>query len=175
MWKSLKSQGTTPPPHWCGGWCVCVWRLTSPTATGITHISTGGEGPTRRLNMELDLQSLFGLHCTPVLIGWDPSTPTPHPCSWAHIRERYCVIQDRRHLFVIPCTDPSPLQKFHTDSQRELKRSRGQIVFALLIFSFFGLKYTHIQETIFRWHTYTTLHSKTPTPTFPLISSFHQL
>ena len=28
-----------------------------------------------RLNMELDLQSLFGLLCTAVLIGWDPSTP----------------------------------------------------------------------------------------------------
>ena len=28
--------------------------------------------PTSRLNMELDLQSLFGLLCTAVLIGWDP-------------------------------------------------------------------------------------------------------
>jgi hypothetical protein len=27
--------------------------------------------------MELDLQSLFGLLCTPVLIGWDPVTPYP--------------------------------------------------------------------------------------------------
>ncbi len=37
-----------------------------------------------RLNMELDLQSLFGLHftwcvhCTAVLIGWDPASPPSH-------------------------------------------------------------------------------------------------
>ncbi len=31
-----------------------------------------------RLNMELDLQSLFGFLCTAaVLIGWDPATPPP--------------------------------------------------------------------------------------------------
>ncbi len=37
------------------------------------------------LNIELDLQSLFGLHvCTAVLIGWDP-----FPRIWAHIRGRY--------------------------------------------------------------------------------------
>ncbi len=42
--------------------------------------------------MELDLQSLFGLMCTAVLIGWDPATsPPPHPSPriWAHIRGRY--------------------------------------------------------------------------------------
>ncbi len=27
------------------------------------------------LNMELDLQSLFGLLCTAILIGWDPAVP----------------------------------------------------------------------------------------------------
>jgi hypothetical protein len=31
--------------------------------------TTRGEGWTHRLNMELDLQSLFGLLCTAVLIG----------------------------------------------------------------------------------------------------------
>ncbi len=40
-----------------------------------------------RLNMELDLRSLFGLLCTTVLIGWDPATP-PFPRTWAHIRGR---------------------------------------------------------------------------------------
>ncbi len=30
-----------------------------------------------RLNMKLDLQSLFGLLCTAVLIGWDPRNPPP--------------------------------------------------------------------------------------------------
>jgi hypothetical protein len=38
-----------------------------------------------RLNMDLDLQSLFGLMCTAVLIGWDPATP-PYPRIWARIR-----------------------------------------------------------------------------------------
>jgi hypothetical protein len=49
------------------------------------------EATTHRLDMELYLQSLFGLLCTAVLIGWDPAT-TPPPSSpriWAHIRGRY--------------------------------------------------------------------------------------
>ncbi len=46
--------------------------------------------------MEIDLQSLFGLLCTAVLIGWDPATPPPP--IWAHIWGRYWFSQDRRHL-----------------------------------------------------------------------------
>ncbi len=42
-----------------------------------------------RLNMELDLQSLFRLLCTAVLIVWDPAT-TLHPRIWAHIYEGAC-------------------------------------------------------------------------------------
>ncbi len=38
--------------------------------------------------MELDLQSLFGLLCTAVLIGRAPSTTLPLPHIWAHIRGR---------------------------------------------------------------------------------------
>jgi hypothetical protein len=38
--------------------------------------------------MESDLQSLFGLLCTHVLIGRDPATP-PLPRIWAHIGGRY--------------------------------------------------------------------------------------
>jgi hypothetical protein len=41
-----------------------------------------------RLNMKLDLQSLFGLLCTAVLIVWDFVTP-PSPSIWAHLRGRY--------------------------------------------------------------------------------------
>ncbi len=37
--------------------------------------------------MELDLQSLFGLLCTAVLIGWDPATPSHH--IRAQIQGRY--------------------------------------------------------------------------------------
>ncbi len=42
-----------------------------------------------RSNMELDLQSFFGLLCTTVLIGRDPATPPPPLRIWAHIRVRY--------------------------------------------------------------------------------------
>ncbi len=54
-----------------------------------------------RLNMELDLQNLFGLLCTAVLIGWDSATSPlpPHPGSYTRA---LLVSQDRRHLFVTP-------------------------------------------------------------------------
>ncbi len=39
-----------------------------------------------RLNMEFDLNSLFGLLCTAVLDVWDPTTP---PRILGHIRGRY--------------------------------------------------------------------------------------
>ncbi len=54
--------------------------------------------------MELDLQSLFGLLFTAVLIGWDPAThPFPHLGSytWALLSS-----QDRRHLFITPWKSP---------------------------------------------------------------------
>ncbi len=54
--------------------------------------------------MELDLQNLFGLLCTAVLIGWGPATPPP-PCIWDYIRGRYCMVsvgQDGRHFFETP-------------------------------------------------------------------------
>jgi hypothetical protein len=54
-----------------------------------------------RVNMELDLLSLFGHHvqCTAVLIGRDPATPPPYLGSYAM---ELLVSQDRRHLFVTP-------------------------------------------------------------------------
>ncbi len=45
--------------------------------------------PTHRLNMELDLQSLFGLHVHSSLA--DTTQPPPSSRIWAHIRERYTV------------------------------------------------------------------------------------
>ncbi len=53
------------------------------------------------LNMELDLQSLFGLLFTAVLIGLDPAKPLlpPHLGSFS---KALLVSQDRRHLFVTP-------------------------------------------------------------------------
>ncbi len=58
----------------------------------------------QRLYMELDLQSLFGLHvqwCTAVLIGWDPATPPPPPYLGSYTRA-LLVSQDRWHFFVAP-------------------------------------------------------------------------
>ncbi len=55
-----------------------------------------------RLSIELDLQILFGLLCTAVLIGWEPATP-PLPPHLGSYKSALLVIQDRRHLFVTPC------------------------------------------------------------------------
>ncbi len=52
--------------------------------------------------MELDLQSLFGLLCTAVLIGWDPATP-PFPPHLGSYTRALLVSQKRPHLFVTPC------------------------------------------------------------------------
>jgi hypothetical protein len=57
----------------------------------------------QRLNMELDLQYLYGLLCTAVLIGCHPSPP-PHLASYTR---SLLVSQARRHLFVTPCSQSS--------------------------------------------------------------------
>ncbi len=52
--------------------------------------------------MELDLQSLFGLLRTAVLIGWEPAIPhPPPPPALGSYTRALLVSQDRRHLFVI--------------------------------------------------------------------------
>ncbi len=52
-----------------------------------------------RLNIELDIQSLFWLLCTAVLIGRDPANPPPPPI-FGLIYEGAIGQQDRRHLSV---------------------------------------------------------------------------
>ncbi len=52
-----------------------------------------------RLSMVLDLQSLFGLLCTAVLIGRDTATP-PFPLHMGSYNRALLVSKDRRHLFV---------------------------------------------------------------------------
>ncbi len=59
---------------------ICTHWLPSPPVT----VYRWGH----RLNIELDLKSLFGLLCTAVLIGWDPATP-PTPRVGPHIRGRF--------------------------------------------------------------------------------------
>ncbi len=53
----------------------------------------------RRLNVVLDLQSLFRLLCTAVLISWDLATP-PIPMHLGSYTRALLVSQDRWHLFV---------------------------------------------------------------------------
>ncbi len=52
-----------------------------------------------RWNMALDLQSLFGLLCTAVLIGWDPATP-PLPPHLGSYTRALLDSKHKRHLEV---------------------------------------------------------------------------
>ncbi len=61
--------------------------------------------PTYRLNIEIDLQSLHGLLCTALLIGWDPATPPFPPPQLGSYTRALLVSQDRRHLFFNPCSN----------------------------------------------------------------------
>ncbi len=56
-----------------------------------------------RLNMETDLQSLFGLLCTAVLIGATPQLPPPLAFGLILYTRALLVSLERRHLFVTPC------------------------------------------------------------------------
>ncbi len=65
-----------------------------------------------RLNIELDLQSLFGLLCTAVLISWDPATPSL-PTQLGSYTRALLVSQDRRPLFVTPLMSTSNVKYRH--------------------------------------------------------------
>jgi hypothetical protein len=54
-----------------------------------------------KLNMELDLQSLFGLHVHSCSHWLRPATPPPPPLLGLYTRA-LLVSQDRQHLFVAP-------------------------------------------------------------------------
>ncbi len=63
-------------------------RIRNNAKCNYFSIGIAQVGQTHRLNMEVDLQSLFGLHvhsCT-VLIGLDPATP-PLPPAFGLIYE----------------------------------------------------------------------------------------
>ncbi len=84
---------------------INLWDMTGFVSTsGCCTVAPGlipGLAPTveasslSKLNMELDLQSLFGLLCTAVLFGWDPATLTQSPRIWAHLRGRFWSGQPR--------------------------------------------------------------------------------
>jgi hypothetical protein len=48
--------------------------------------------------MEFDLESLFGLLCTAVLIAWEPATPL-FPRIWAYIRG--CTDKKENQIFLL--------------------------------------------------------------------------
>jgi hypothetical protein len=60
-----------------------------------------------RFNMELDLQSLFGLHLYLYSLAESPQLPLP-PHLGSYTRA-LLVSQDRRHLFVTPCLQMTTL------------------------------------------------------------------
>ncbi len=47
-------------------------------------------GRTHWLNMELDLQSFFGLHVQSCMYSVAKTPQCPFPRIWAHVRGRYC-------------------------------------------------------------------------------------
>ncbi len=73
-------------------WLQINWASGDEGAMGVIH----------GLNIELDIQSLFGILCTAVRIGWDPAIPPPPPRHLGSYTRAPLVSQDRRHLFVNP-------------------------------------------------------------------------
>ncbi len=69
------------------GPCVPDWCVPTPTEPGkaasLCHY--------HRLNMELDLQSLFWLHVYSCTHWLKPRNSPPSPLIWAHIRGRYSL------------------------------------------------------------------------------------
>ncbi len=63
--------------------------------------------PSLRLNMEVDLQSLFGIHVTWCAqlhsLAEAPQSPAS-PRSWTRITRALLVSKDRRHLLVTPAS-----------------------------------------------------------------------
>ncbi len=94
---------------------------------------------THRLNMEVDLQSLFGLHatwCAQLYSLAEISQLPPSPRIWTRITRASLVRKYRRHLFVTPwyghfCEQPvlkseninTPLEKSEEANELQIKIS----------------------------------------------------
>ncbi len=86
LWDVLYFSVTWPPlSYYSYEW--------STTISNLSH---------HRLNMELDLQSLFGLHVHSCAHWLGPRIPPPP--AFGLIYEALLVSQDRRHFFVTPCS-----------------------------------------------------------------------
>ncbi len=88
--------------------------------------------PDHRLNMELDLQCLFGLQCTAVLIGWDPATP--------HFPRLWTVASDFKisHwlLKFVNIIDCSAWQHLVSNKQEFFWKNRDILLLSLAHYSF---------------------------------------
>ncbi len=73
------------------------------------------------LNMELDLQSLFGLHVNSCTLYLRPRN-LPQPPSFGLIYEGAIGQLDRRHLFVTPCCSGLPNIFFTIRITAQIKR-----------------------------------------------------
>ncbi len=109
FWRTFHRDGKISPGLVRVGGCTSTplsLNLTSRTKLLCTLQLRGQIHSPHRLNMEFDLQSLFGLHVHSCSHWLRPRNSPPSPRFWAHIRERYwsLVSQDiyRRHLFVTP-------------------------------------------------------------------------
>ncbi len=97
---------------WCSIWC--------PISTAIAEQKEDGwpeliyRWGLQRLNMEVDLQSLFGLQVTWCVqlysLAETPQLP-PSPRIWTRITRTLLVSKDRRHLFVTPWSHVNTQQK----------------------------------------------------------------
>jgi hypothetical protein len=71
------------------GWPIASTYFTRKRQIAEGAISLCSRSPYCRLNMELDLQSLFGLHVRSSLAETPQPPPPPSPRIWAHRRGRY--------------------------------------------------------------------------------------
>jgi hypothetical protein len=74
--------------------------------------------------MELDLQSLFGLHVHSCTYCKRPRNASPQPTFGSYTRVPL-VSQDRRHLFVTPCTRASMRRTLIGPSHHSIFLYRG--------------------------------------------------
>jgi hypothetical protein len=120
-----------------------------------------------RLNIKLDLRSLFGLHvysCTHWLRPRNPS-PTPHLGSYTRA---LLVSQDRRHLFVTPCRPPSLKYPSATPDQRPnswTKSKQRSYEFSSLLFKVtlqhcLGIFISSNSHNLLQFLQFVTVHGK---------------
>ncbi len=83
-----------------------IWLLTPRVPQPLPRQQVGFLSQ-NRLNMEMDLQGLFGFYVTLsgqlYSLAETPQLPGPSPRIWTRITRALLVRYDRRHLFISPC------------------------------------------------------------------------